>query len=215
MNKIVLVFLVLFVSCGQKKKYHDVGGDLGSVQAIDPAIKSILTFQENLNKEFKDPDVSPLPDRYRKDFEGLEFYEPDTNYIVTASLVFTPDSEPILMPTTTDRQTLERLYAIAHFQLNGKQHQLEIYQSLDLMEEEGYEDYLFLPFLDETNGLETYGGGRYIDLRLPKGDTIIIDFNKAYNPYCVYNKKYSCPLVPRQNYMKTKVAAGVKDFKKH
>ena len=100
------------------------------------------------------------------------------------------------------------------FELNGIAHELEVYRSLDLIGEEGYEDYLFLPFADESNGESTYGGGRYIDLTIPEGDVLVIDFNRAYNPYCVYNKKYSCPLVPRQNYLKTKVKAGVKDFKK-
>ena len=82
------------------------------------------------------------------------------------------------------------------------------------MQEEGYEDYLFLPFTDKTNGEETYAGGRYIDLSIPEGDSITIDFNKAYNPYCAYNKKFSCPLVPSVNALDTKVLAGVKDFKK-
>ena len=82
------------------------------------------------------------------------------------------------------------------------------------MREEGYEDYLFLPFTDLTNGEETYGGGRYIDLSIPEGNTIQLDFNKAYNPYCTYNKKFSCPLVPSVNSIKTRVVAGVKDFKK-
>ena len=65
------------------------------------------------------------------------------------------------------------------------------------------------------NGLESYGGGRYIDARIPEGDTFIIDFNKAYNPYCAYNDKYSCPIVPRKNYLKTRIEAGVKVFEKH
>ena len=64
------------------------------------------------------------------------------------------------MPTTTDRQTQEVVYGIAHFNLNGEEHQLEVYQSLGLMDDEEYEEYLFLPFLDNTNGEETYGGGR-------------------------------------------------------
>jgi uncharacterized protein (DUF1684 family) len=71
---------------------------------------------------------------------------------------------------------------------------------------------LFLPFLDNTNGDTTYGGGRYIDLRIPEGDTIEIDFNKAYNPYCAYNSRYSCPIVPRENYLDTNIEAGVKKF---
>jgi uncharacterized protein (DUF1684 family) len=81
------------------------------------------------------------------------------------------------------------------------------------MQQEGMEDYLFLPFLDETNGFETYGGGRYLDLRIPVGDTIEIDFNTAYNPFCAYNEKYSCPIVPRENYLQTRIEAGVKAFK--
>ena len=84
-----------------------------------------------------------------------------------------------------------------------------------MLTEDDYEDYLFLPFLDETNGLESYGGGRYINVRIPEGDTMIIDFNKSYNPFCAYNDKYSCPIVPRENYLKTRIEAGVKGFAKH
>jgi len=84
---------------------------------------------------------------------------------------------------------------------------------VELKEDEGYEDYLFLPFTDATNGNETYGGGRYIDLSIPNGDQIVIDFNKAYNPYCTYNKKYSCPIVPSQNALDIEIFAGVKAFK--
>ena len=82
------------------------------------------------------------------------------------------------------------------------------------MKREGLEDYLFLPFIDDTNGEESYGGGRYIDLRIPEGDTIVIDFNKSYNPYCAYNDKYSCPIVPRINYLALEVRAGVMAFNK-
>ncbi|TKD61382.1 DUF1684 domain-containing protein [Flavobacterium sp. ASW18X] len=214
MKYVLLSTLFFIIACGQQKKYHKQT-DEEQASINSDAVRKILYFQNKLNSEFKDPESSPLPDRFRKDFEGLDFFMPDTNYIVTAKLQRTPDAEPFLLPTTTSRKSHEKLYAIAHFVLNGIEHQLEIYQSLELLDEEGYEDYLFLPFLDNTNGEETYAGGRYIDLKEPEGDSIVIDFNRAYNPYCVYNKKYSCPLVPRQNYMKTKVLAGVKDFIKH
>ena len=117
------------------------------------------------------------------------------------------------MPTSTDRKALERVYGIAYFTIGTGNYQLEIYQNLDLLDQEGYEDYLFLPFTDNTNGETTYAGGRYIDLSIPSGDSLLIDFNKAYNPYCVYNKKYSCPIVPEVNYIDTDINAGVKDFK--
>lgn len=206
-----LFFLfVLMVACGQEKKYHD-----GKKEVPDsPLVAEIMEFQEELDESFKDPETSPLTDKHRKDFEGLDFFAPDTSYIVTARFERTPDAIPFFMPTTTDRKTQEVLFGIAHFTLNGEERQLEVYRSLELMKQEEYKDYLFLPFLDATNGEETYGGGRYIDLSIPEGDTLVIDFNKAYNPYCAYNKKYSCPLVPRQNYLRTKVRAGVKNFNK-
>ncbi|UII78824.1 DUF1684 domain-containing protein [Flagellimonas sp. CMM7] len=207
----ILVFSFLLLACGQNKKYH---ASTTEVQVKSSAIKDIIDFQKELDATFRNPETSPLPDRYRKDFEGLDFFEPDTNYIVKARFERTPDAVPFLLATTTDEKTEEVLYGIAHFKLNGIEHQLEIYQTLDLMDTEKYKDYLFLPFLDETNGTETYGGGRYIDLTIPEGNTIVIDFNKAYNPYCVYNKKYSCPLVPRQNYLRTNMRAGVKAFNK-
>ncbi|NAS11188.1 DUF1684 domain-containing protein [Flavobacteriaceae bacterium R33] len=175
-------------------------------------VQEILDFQRNLDAEFKDPDSSPLADRHRKDFEGLDFFKPDTSYRVVASLKRTPDAVPFLMPTNTDRKSEEVVYGIALFYLKGEWHELEIYQTRELMQEEGYEDYLFLPFLDLTNGKETYAGGRYLDLRIPQGDSLIIDFNRAYNPYCAYNPKYSCPIVPRVNALNIPVTAGVKAF---
>ena len=119
------------------------------------------------------------------------------------------------MKTTTNRVSEKRVFGVLSFMLKGEEYELSIYQGKDLMHREGFEDYLFLPFFDETNGDETYGGGRYIDARIPEGDIMTIDFNKAYNPYCAYNDKYSCPIVPRKNYLAMKVEAGVKAFKKH
>ena len=201
----------MFLGCKQEKKYHDENKNHAPVQG-EVSVTDILNFQNELNAEFKDPETSPLSDRYRKNFESLEFFPPDTNYIVKARFIRRPDAIPFLMPTTTERMSEEVVYGIAHFSLNGKEHQLEIYQNKELMLEEAYRDYLFLPFSDNTNGEETYTGGRYLDLRIPNGDTIVLDFNKAYNPYCAYNKKYSCPLVPSVNSLDIEVMAGVKAF---
>lgn len=201
-----------FLGCGQEKKYHKPEQENKLV--LPDALAGILEFQKELNEEYRDPETSPLPDRYRKNFDGLDFFAPDTNYVIVAKFERTPNAIPFMLATTTDRKTEELLYGIAHFELNGEKQELEIYQSLGLIDQEEYKDYLFLPFLDNTNGEETYAGGRYIDLTIPEGEQIVIDFNSAYNPYCAYNKKYSCPLVPKQNYLNTRVTAGVKDFKK-
>lgn len=209
----ISVILLLPFGCKEKKKYHDVAKK--EAIASTKVLQEILIYQLEKDKEFKNPETSPLPDKYRKNFEGLDFFEPDTTYVVQAKLVRTPNAKPFLMPTTTGENSTEVVYGIVHFELNGRKRQLEIYQNKELMLEEGYEDYLFLPFTDLTNDEETYGGGRYIDLRIPRTDEITIDFNRAYNPYCAYNKKYSCPIVPNVNHLNTKVLAGVKAFVKN
>ncbi|MDF4221660.1 DUF1684 domain-containing protein [Maribacter huludaoensis] len=208
---IAVLVLGMFVSCGQEKKYHDVK-DQVKLAVTSDKIADILKFQEELNAEFKDPETSPLADRFRINFESLDFFEPDTSYVVQAEFIRTPEALPFAMPTTTDRESTEVVYGIAKFTLNGKEHELEIYQSPELIKQAEYEDYLFLPFTDKTNGEETYGGGRYLDLTIPKGNKIILNFNKAYNPYCAYNKKFSCPIVPKVNNLDTEIKVGVKAF---
>ena len=201
MKSIVFLFIVLisFSSCAQNKR----------------ALKGDTEFQKELNAQYKDASNSPLKDKDRKNFEGLNFFKFDSTYVVIAQFKRTPNEKSFKMKTTSDRLPVYVKYGELLFNLIGESYKLNIYQNLGLIDDEEYEDYLFLPFLDETNGLESYGGGRYIDTRIPEGDTMIIDFNQAYNPYCAYNDKYSCPIVPRENYLKTRIDAGVKAFEKH
>ena len=85
------------------------------------------------------------------------------------------------------------------------------------MSSEKYKDYLFIPFTDKTSGIETYGGGRYIDLVLSDivNKTCTIDFNKAYNPYCAYTAGYNCPIPPKENDLPVAIKAGELNFAKH
>lgn len=177
------------------------------------SLKGQTEWQRETNANFKDASVSPLKPKDLKNFNGLDFFDVDSTFVVTALLERTPDSEWFNMKTTDDRVTKERVFGILKFQLKDQEFQLNVYQGEENMKTDGYEDYLFLPFLDNTNGNTTYGGGRYIDLRIPQNDSITIDFNKAYNPLCVYNEKYSCPIVPRINYLNIEVNAGMKNFK--
>ncbi len=198
--RILLVFLMLTsLSCAQDKK----------------VIVAETDWQKKMNADFKDATKSPLKEKDRKTFTGLDFFKFDSAYVVKAKLKRTPDEKPFKMKTTTNRLPVYVKYGIITFELKGKTFELNIYQNLGLLNVEGYEDYLFLPFLDNTNGNTSYSGGRYTEARIPEGETIIIDFNTAYNPYCAYNEKYSCPIVPRANYLDTKVEAGVKAFDKH
>lgn len=204
---ITVGFFVL--SCKQEKRFHDERPVPN--EAITDAVKDIRAYHERLNEEFKNPETSPLPDRYRKDFVSLDFFEPDTNFRIWAKFTRTPNAMPFAMPTTTSRTSTEVVYGLAEFKIRDSKVQLELYRNV-AGEPETAKDDLFLPFLDETNGEGTYAGGRYLDLPIPESDSILIDFNKAYNPYCAYNKKYSCPIVPKVNTIPLPVEAGVKDF---
>jgi hypothetical protein len=186
---------------------------LPSISYAQSNVKNIKSFQKKLNKEFKDPEASPLTKEDRAVFKKLDFFPINKKCIVKAEFKRAKNSLPFKMKTTTDRLPVYEKYGEAHFELDGKTFVLNIYQNHSLRETEEYKNYLFLPFTDETNGIETYGGGRYIGLEIPESDTILIDFNKAYNPYCAYNYKYSCPIPPKENHLNTEIKAGVKNYK--
>jgi uncharacterized protein (DUF1684 family) len=196
--RILLSMVIIFsFSCSEEKRYQDV---------------NLTEYQRQINNYFKDASVSPLKPKDLKNFQGLDFFEFDSIYVVKAKIEETKESLPFKMKTTTDIPADVRKYADLFFQISDKEFELSVYENLEYEGVEGYENYLFLPFLDETNENETYGGGRYLDLFLNGTDSIIIDFNKAYNPKCVYDENFSCPIVPRKNFLNTRIEAGVKNF---
>lgn len=174
----------------------------------------ILAWQDELNASFLDEEESPLSKKELKKFKGLDFFPIDSAYRVEAKFIRTPNELPFTMPTTTERLPVYEKYGEVHFSLKGKDIVLPVYQNHSLRIQEEYKDYLFLPFTDQTNGFESYGGGRYLDLKIPDSNTIVIDFNKAYNPSCAYNPNYSCPVPPRENDINLEIKAGVKAWKK-
>lgn len=147
-----------------------------------------------------------------KTFTHLDFFPITDEFIIKAKFIRARKEKPFEMKTTTARLPIYKKYGELHFTFEGNEYKLNVYQNLDLIKKEGYEDYLFLPFTDTTNGEETYIGGRYIDCRIQKELEWTIDFNKAYNPYCAYNYKYSCPIVPMENDLPIAIKAGVKKF---
>jgi len=198
-NLILLIIAMIALSCSKSKE----------------PIPGETKYQKEVNAKFKDATTSPLKDKDRKNFKGLDFFKFDSTYVVNSKFERTPGETPFEMKTTTDRLPVYVKYGIVTFNLKGNKYQLNVYQNQDINKKEGFDDYLFLPFLDNTNGEDSYGGGRYIDLQIPEGNELVIDFNKAYNPLCAYNEKYSCPIVPIENYLALRVEAGVKVFEKY
>jgi len=197
-----LLFLVLLVT--------------GSVFGQDKeVIKEIKKHQDKLNKQFETKGESPLTENDRKHFKGLEFFNIDLDYRVTAKFTRTPNEEFFAAGTSSGKTKFLLKYGVLNFSVKGKKIELAVYQSQRLLENPIYKDYLFLPFNDLSNGDVTYGGGRFIDLTIPTGNTIIVDFNKAYNPYCAYSDGWNCTIPPVENGVDIEIIAGVKKYNKH
>ncbi len=174
-------------------------------------IASIKKFQKELNSEYLNPKESPLRGDNLKNFKQHPFFPINLKYRVIAKFVKTENPVPFELPTSSGKFKQYQEYGKATFELDGKSFTLTLYQSLDLMKMEKYKDHLFLPFRDETNEKETYGGGKYMDLKIPSGNEIVLDFNQSYQPFCAYNAfDYNCPIVPVENKLPIRIEAGVK-----
>lgn len=198
-----LIFIIVFSSCNSQGKR---------------AIPGETAYQKGLNMMYMDASKSPLKKRDLKKFEGLAFFPIDSSFVVKASFLKIENAPVFEMPTTTDRKALYKEYGKLLFVVNTVNCELTVYQSQDDLNQEQSKDKLFLPFTDDTSGNESYGGGRYMDIKtydIKADNTIILDFNNTYNPYCAYNPDYSCPLVPRKNHLNVEIKAGVKKFDKH
>lgn len=185
----------------------------------DSALFEITAFQDSLNAQYRNPKASPLKGKAQKRFKKHEFFPPDLQYRVEATLTVTDDATFFPMMTSSQVPKEYRTYGTLQFILKGVSYTVPVYQSKMLMTMPQYKDYLFFPFTDLTNGKLTYAAGRYIGLTIPaSGNKIILDFNQAYNPYCAYSDGYSCPIVPADNHLNVEILAGVKfvgNRKKH
>jgi len=149
---------------------------------------------------------SPIPPDHRDEFDGLRYFEPDPDYRVEATIDAHDDPETVELDTSDGRKIEYRRVATLSFDLDGERQLHGYRQSAD--------DAVFVPFRDKTTGQETYDDGRYMELevegRLPDGETVTLDFNLAYSPFCAYSETFSCPLPPAENWLETTVEAGEK-----
>jgi len=172
-------------------------------------VLSIREFQNTLVNEWTNPESTPLKENEKQNFKGISFFPINKKYIVEATFTKIEDGKTLPFPTSAKKAKYYKEYGKLNFELNKKPFELTIYQSHPPLKD--YEDYLFLPFTDDTNGESSYGGGRYIDLKIKdiQNNRLALDFNKAYNPYCAYSKYYNCPIPPADNYLDTEIRAGV------
>ncbi len=176
----------------------------------DSIINHIKTEQEQLIRFYIDSATTPLSQEERKDFTGIHHFPINLKYRVTATLTKYNQTDTVIFPTSSGKNKRYIKYALATFKLRGKKHTLTLYRMADAKKPELL-THVFLPFTDLTSNNETYGGGRYIDLETTDDNTIIIDFNLCYHPYCAYSHNgWSCPIPPKENFLNTRICAGVR-----
>ena len=149
---------------------------------------------------------SPLTDEQKRDFDHLNYYDENPDLRLTLDLEQYPSQETVEMQTSTGEVASYARWGKVSFKVDGQPAQLTVYKDADGGD-------FFLPFADATSSGETYGAGRYLEIEPLHDGRVLVDFNYAYNPYCVYNEKWSCPLTPFENRLKVPIRAGEKNFK--
>jgi uncharacterized protein (DUF1684 family) len=191
--------------------WTQVLADSRAAPPADPYLASLRAFREGVDFRFNDRVLSPLTEEDRLRFAGLEYFPVDRAAAVRAKLSPAADPTPFAMPTF-DRRTLRhaRLGVVtARFQ--GREIRLLAFvrQDPDLAARVA-----LIPFRDATNGVETYAGGRYIEIDLPVAERFLLDFNRAMNPWCAYDSSYACPIPPAENHLPIAIRAGEKKFRR-
>ena len=167
-------------------------------------VEAILKYRTEKNKFMLGSPQSPL--ELKSAFKGLAYFAPDPNYKVVAPLKILSDTSVYLMRMTDKGSERFRKFGFVTFVLGTDSCRLCLYQYLNAG---GSHNKLFVPFADLSNGKETYAGGRYLDIEMPAADqTVVLDFNLAYNPFCVYNHHFVCPVPPAENRLKVRIPVG-------
>src|SRR5690606_36602675 len=174
-------------------------------------VDSVRILRDQKLEQFSNDPNAPLT---AEDIRYINYYEPDSTYVVHGRVELLRGEQPFRMPTSDGTSKVYVRYAKVRFQLQCEEGELTVYRSPDLFANPLYRDHLFLPFTDATNGVETYGGGRYIDLSVDDihNGSITVDFNTAYNPYCAYSSGYRCPVPPAENFLPIPISAGEMNY---
>lgn len=177
------------------------------------ALKMNQSREDHINYLLSD--TSFLKAGERENITSINYFSPDTNYIVIAKFK-KKKGKKFEMKTNTPRRPIYRQYGIVTFTLHDTTISLPVYESVSLLKRnrKKYKNYLFLPIKDATSfqaPLESNGAGRYLELEKTKEKTMELDFNELFNPYCAYSDRFSCPITPEVNIIDIRIEAGEKN----
>jgi uncharacterized protein (DUF1684 family) len=185
------------------------------VVLLHPATGQIETYEDSISA-FQQNYVNNHEVVSKEDKKYIHFYPIDKGYRVEAAFKQIKDDKGFGMNTASGKRQHYFKYGMLTFNVNHTAAHLFIYQSQSLLREPDLKDYLFVPFGDATSGFSSFGGGRYLDFRIAdiRQGRMLIDFNKAYNPYCAYASGYDCPIPPKENLLTISIPAGEQNYGK-
>ena len=166
-------------------------------------MSEIDEFRRAKDDFFAHDPQSPLTQDQKREFAGLKYFPEDPALRLEVALQDTAESAPVKMQTSTGEvQTYTRIGRF-RFRVDGRDAELTIFEG---------QHGVFLPFVDALAGQETYPAGRYLEPEPLPGGRYLVDFNRAYNPYCAYNERWLCLLTPFENRLSLPIRAGEKIF---
>lgn len=183
---------------------------LWSIAAEASCLDSLATYRAQTEADYLKSDDSPFDPALRARFAGFSYFAGDAAYCVDASFEPAVGEKQFDMAAFNGGTIPFRKYGVFRFQLGGTERSLTGYQRMDLPPKERTS--VLIPFQDRTNGRETYGGGRYLELELPIRAHTTLDFNRAFNPLCAYDAKFTCPMPTLENRLTIAVSAGEKSY---
>jgi len=173
----------------------------------------LIFMREEKDQFLKEHPQSPIPEEIREDFKGLDYFPVNPSTRFHCRLNRYPDPEAVRMMTSAGVERDYLKVGYVRFIIDGRVQTLQAYRSAQEDRSEGEGETLFVPFKDATSGKESYGAGRYLEIEENPDGSFLVDFNRAYNPFCAYSERYSCPYPPRENWLDVEVKAGEKKFR--
>jgi len=173
----------------------------------------LIFMREEKDQFLKEHPQSPIQEEIRDNFKGLDYFPVNPFYRFHCRLNRYPDPEAVRMMTSAGVERDYLKVGYVRFIIDGRVQTLQAYRSAQEDRSEGEGETLFVPFKDATSGKESYGAGRYLEIEENPDGSFLVDFNRAYNPFCAYSERYSCPYPPRENWLDVEVKAGEKKFR--
>lgn len=201
MGKSISVWLLLLVFAGCQAPVEE------SVEAQSDSIYRAAVIHERQQKDdaFAMSPNSPFRDA-KEEFSGLRYYPVASVWKVNCRWDKSHSGETMTLPDSKGEKRVYTLAGTFLFRIQNRDCQIPAYF------EDSAKTTFFILFRDSSNTTETYQGGRYIEFQHAGGDDIVLDFNRAFNPYCHYNHNYACPVVPASHFIPVFIRAGERRY---